>query len=251
MTLRILALASLLALSACATDKKAGIGETDAASAELYQKGKKLLDQGNYSLAIEQFEVLESRYPFGSYAQQAQLETGYAHYKLAEPDSAIAAANQFIKLNPQHPHADYAYYIKGIANFSRYDGMLDRFVNRDLSLLDMNPVRQSFADFKQLIRRFPDSPYAGDAELRMVYLRNILARHELNIAQYYTQRNANVAVVNRCKYLLEHYDGADSVPEALVLLARAYEKLGLDESYNDTLGVLKLNFPDELAGMKK
>lgn len=251
MTLRILVLAGLLALTACATGKKADIGDTNAASAELYQNGKKLLKQGNYTLAIEQFEILQSRYPFGPYAQQAQLETGFAHYKLAEPDSAIAAANQFIKLNPQHPHADYAYYIKGIANFSRYDGMLDRFAKPDLSLLDPNPLRQSFADFKQLIRRFPDSPYANDTRQRMLHLRNILARHELNVARYYTKRNASIAVVNRCKYLLEHYDGADSVPDALVLLAQTYDKLGLDESYNDTLSVLQQNFPDKLSGMDR
>jgi len=169
MTLRILALVLLLTLAACAKDK-AGIGETDAASAELYQKGNKLLGQGNYSLAIEQFETLESRYPFGTYAQQSQLETAYSHYKLSEPDSAIAAANQFIKLNPQHEHVDYAYYLKGIANFSRYDGMFDRFVEKDVSLLDMKPMRQSFADFKQLINRFPDSAYAEDAEKRMLFL---------------------------------------------------------------------------------
>ncbi len=245
MTLRILVLVCLLTLSACAKDK-AGIGETDAASAELYQKGHKLLGQGNYSLAIEQFETLESRYPFGVYAQQSQLETAYSHYKLSEPDSAIAAANQFIKLNPQHPHVDYAYYLKGIANFSRYDGMLDRFVKKDLSLLDMNPIRQSFADFKQLVRQFPDSRYAEDAKKRMLFLRNVLANHELNVARYYFQRGANVAVVNRCKYLLKHYDGADSVPDALVLIAQAYDKMGLDEAFNDTLNVLKKNFPDKL-----
>jgi outer membrane protein assembly factor BamD len=248
MTLRILALVCLLTLAACAKDK-AGIGETDAASAELYQKGNKLLDQSNYSLAIEQFETLESRYPFGPYAQQAQLETAYSHFKLSEPDSAIAAANQFIKLNPQHEHVDYAYYIKGLANFSRYDGFLDRVIKKDLSLLDMKPLQQSFADFKQLIRRFPDSPYAADAQQRMLFLRNNLANYELNVARYYMQRNANVAVVNRCKYLLEHYDGAEAVPETLVLLAQAYDELGLDKSYNDTLSVLKHNFPDKLAGL--
>jgi len=248
---RILALVSLLVLTACATDKKAGIGEIDAASAELYQKGNKLLRQGNYSLAIEQFETLESRYPFGSYAQQSQLETAYSHFKLGEPDSAIAAANQFIKLNPQHPHVDYAYYLKGLANFTRYDGMLDRFIEKDLSLLDMNPLRQSFADFKQLINRFPDSPYAKDAEKRMSFLRNILANHELNIARYYFKRGANVAVVNRGKYLLKHYDGADAVPETLVLIAQAYDKMGLDEPYNNTLSVLEHNFPDKMNGMTK
>ncbi len=250
MTLRILTLACLIAITSCAKDK-AGIGETDAASAELYQKGNKLLGQGNYSLAIEQFETLESRYPFGSYAQQSQLETAYSHFKLSEPDSAIAAANQFIKLNPQHEHVDYAYYLKGIANFSRYDGMLDRFIEKDLSLLDMNPMRQSFADFKQLINRFPDSPYAEDAEKRMLFLRNVLAGHELSVARYYSKRGANVAVVNRCKYLLKHYDGADSVPEALVLIAQAYDKMGLDGPFNNTLSVLEHNFPDKLNGMTK
>jgi outer membrane protein assembly factor BamD len=250
MTLRIFVITCLLMLSACAKDK-AGIGETDAASAELYQRGHKLLNQGNYSLAIEQFETLESRYPFGSYAQQSQLETAYSHYKLSEPDSAIAAANQFIKLNPEHPHVDYAYYLKGIANFSRYDGMLDGIIKKDLSLLDMNPLNQSFADFKQLITQFPESPYAQDAQQRMLFLRNVLAGHELSVAQYYARRGAYVAVVNRCRYLLEHYDGADSIPKALVLMAQAYEKLGLNEPFNNTVSVLEHNFPDSLNGLTK
>jgi len=196
---------------------------------------------------IEQFEKLEAAYPFGEYAQKAQLDIAYAHYKMHEPEAAIAAADQFIRLNPLHENVDYAYYIKGLANATRYDGFFDKFIPKDLGDLDPNPLKQAFLDFKLLVRRFPDSRYAEDAKQRMVYLRNALARHEYNVADFYWRRGAYVAVINRCTDLMRDYDGAEIMPETIALMARAYRKLGLEEEYADAVKLFEANFPQRKA----
>lgn len=233
-------------LAACATtgDKAEDKAAAEASAQKMYEKGKKELDRKNYELAIDQFEKLEAAYPFGEYAQKAQLDTAYAHYKMHEPDAAIAAADQFIRLNPLHENVDYAYYIKGLANATRYDSFFDRFVKKDLGDLDPNPLKQAFIDFKLLVRRFPDSKYADDARQRMVFLRNALARHDYNVADYYWRRGAYVAVVNRCASVIREYDGSDIMPETLALMARAYRKLGLEEEYQDTVKLFETNFPE-------
>jgi len=244
----ILFLLPVLWLSGCAsTSQKHTSAADDGDAKALFEKGKKQMNHGNYLLAIEKFEKLVSRYPFGPYAQQAQLEIAYANYKSQEPDIAIAQAEDFIKFNPQHPHVDYAYYIKALANFKRFEGILDKVAPRDLASLDPNPFKQSFLDFKLLVTRFPQSRYAPDARQRMIFLRNILARHELEVADFYFRRRAWVATANRCEYLMETYDGADSVPDALVLLAKAYKKLGLDDDYDDTVRLIETNYPHMLA----
>ncbi len=232
-----------LFVTACATtgDKES---DPNATAQKLYEKGKKQLDLKNYELAIDQFEKLEAAYPFGEYAQKAQLDIAYAHYKMREPEAAIAAADQFIRMNPLHENVDYAYYIKGLANATRYDSFFDKFIPKDLGDLDPNPLKQAFLDFKLLVRRFPDSRYAEDAKQRMVYLRNALARHEYNVADYYWRRGAYVAVINRCTDLLRDYDGAEIMPETIALMARSYKKLGLDEEYADAVKLFETNFPD-------
>lgn len=251
MIARIFLILTLAWFAGCSTthEKHTSITE-EGDAAELFKNGKRQMKLSNYLLAIEKFEALVSRYPFGVYAQQAQLEIAYANYAMAEPDIAIAQADDFIKFNPQHEHVDYAYYIKALANFKRFEGLLDRFVPRDFSDLDPNPFRQSFLDFKLLVQQFPQSRYAPDAEQRMIYLRNILARHELNVADFYFRKGAYVAVSNRCQYLLETYQGSDSTPEALVLLAKAYDKLELQDSYSDTVRLIELNYPHELERLK-
>ncbi len=239
----ILILTLLLLVSCAGSETKDSLASEQGDAKELYKKGEKQLQNKNYTLAIEKFETLESRYPFGPYAQQAQLDIAYAYFELQEPDSAIAAADQFIKLNPRHKHVDYAYYVKGLANFSRFDGALDRFIPKDLGDLDTNPIKQAFNDFKRLVTRFPDSPYAADAEQRMIYLRNLLANHEYKVAEFYQRRGAPVAVINRSTHLIKTYDGSDVIPDTLVLMANAYKKLGLQDSLEDTLKVISLNFP--------
>jgi outer membrane protein assembly factor BamD len=237
-----------LFIAACAStgDKSDSKAATDADAEKLYERAKKQLDKRNYELAIDEYEKLESAYPFGEYAQKAQMDIAYAHYKMHEPDAAIAAADQFIKLNPLHENVDYAYYIKGLANATRYEGFFDRFVTKDLGDLDPNPLKQAFLDFKLLVRRFPDSRYAEDARQRMVFLRNALARHEYNVADFYYRRGAPVAVINRCGGIIKDYDGADIMPETLALMARAYKSLDLQDDYRDTVKLFETNFPDRM-----
>ena len=212
---------------------------------QLYQKAKNELNHKNYRGAIELYETLEARYPFGQHAQQAQLETAYAYYKDDEADSAIANADRFIRLNPNHPHVDYAYYLKGLANFNRTNGLLGALIRRDRADKDPEPLRKSFDDFKTLVTNYPDSRYAEDARIRMVYLRNVLAEHEMKIADYYMRRGAWVAALNRSKYVVENLEGSQSVPKALSIEVTAYRKLGLNELADDTLRVLKLNYPNQ------
>jgi outer membrane protein assembly factor BamD len=210
----------------------------------LYNAGKVALDDGDYSKATEFYQKLETRYPFGPFAQQAQLESVYAYYKMSEPASAIAAADRFIKLNPQHPHADYAYYLKGLTQFDQGRGLIDKVAPIDPSQRDPGSALESFEDFAELVRRFPNSRYTKDAQRRMLFLRNNLARHEMHVANYYLRRGAYVAAANRAKYVVENYDRAPAVPDALVLMAKTYRVLGLDELSADAVRVLKLNHPE-------
>lgn len=238
-----LLIALLALLGGCGTTGKDPTAEWSAA--QLYEEAKSALNGGNYEQAISHFETLEARYPFGRYAQQAQLEIAYAYYKFGEMDSAIAAADRFIKLNPRHPHVAYAYYLRGLANFDRGASFLDKIVARDPAEMDMASVKSAFDDFATVVRRFPESIYAADARQRTVYLRNVLARHELKVADFYLRRGAYVAVVNRCKYVLEHYQGSDAMPQALAMMAGAYERLGLPELAADARRVLERNYPGQ------
>lgn len=247
---RLITLILLLSLfSGCALFKDKKDTETEAEASKsaekLFQEGANAMGLKNYTTAIEIFETLESRYPFGVYAQQAQLEIAYAYYKQGEPDAAIAAADQFIKLNPRHQNIDYAYYLKGLADFHRHDGFFDRFIKRDISNMDPAPLENAFVQFKQLIERFPNSRYAEDSHQRMIYLRNLLANHEISVAEYYQKRHAWAAVAKRASYVIKHYQGSDSVPKALTILADAYDKLGMETAKAETLKIIEHNFPSK------
>lgn len=222
------------------------LSNTESAE-QLYERAKTQLKKKNYLSAIELYETLEARFPFGKHAQQAQLETAYAYYKFEEPDSAIANADRFIRLNPNHKNIDYAYYIRALANFNRSSGFLNSLIRRDRSDKDPEPFRRSFEDFKQLVENYPNSRYAEDSRKRMIYLRNVLAEYEMKIANYYVSRGAWVAALNRSKYVIENLQGSESVPEALNLIVRAYRSLGLPELAQDTLRVLELNYPDRIS----
>lgn len=229
------------------------IDETKDWSAQrLYAAAKSDLSEGNYERAIQMFERLQARYPFGPYAQQAQLEVAYAYYKDNEPVSAIAAADRFIKLHPNHPHVDYAYYLKGLANFVEEQGLLSGLGSQDMSERDPKAARESFDAFKELVTRFPDSKYTPDALARMKYLINALASHEVHVARYYFKRGAYVAAANRGKYVVEHYPQAPALEEALYLMAMSYDRLELPDLREDALRVLRLNFPASpyLAGQE-
>lgn len=243
---KILLFAAWLVSSAgCSLFSKDKQDETaDWSASKIYTEAKTALKEGNYDNAVKYFEKLQARYPFGRYAQQAQLELIYVHYKNDEPDQAIAAADRFIKDNPRHPFVDYAYYLKGLANFSRGSGIVERLLPSDATRTDTNLHLQSFNDFGELVQKFPNSKYAPDARQRMVYLRNNLAAYETHVAEYYLSRKAYVAAVNRAKYVVEHYDRTASVPDALTVMTRAYTELGLRDLAADSLRVLQANFPD-------
>ncbi len=202
------------------------IGDMDAE--DLYERARASLESRAYTTAVERYETLEARYPFSEYARQAQLEIAYAYYKFGEPDSAIDAVDRFLRRHPRHPNVDYAYYIKGLADFYRGHGFLDRLTRRDPAERDPTPLRDAFGTFQTLVRRYPDSQYADDAEARMDYLRNQLARHELDVADFYMRREAYLAAARRATYLIENYPDSAPRHEALQVLAAAYEALGLD-----------------------
>jgi outer membrane protein assembly factor BamD len=235
------ALLLILLLPACGLLPEEEDKTKDWSASKFYSEASAELADANYEQAIRYYEMLEARYPFGRYAMQSQLDVAYAYYKYDEPESAIAAADRFIKLNPRNPHVDYAYYLKGLVNFNRNIGFFDRFVPFDASQRDPGAARQSFDDFGALVRRFPESKYAADARQRMVFLRNTLAQHEINVGDYYMRRGAYVAAANRARYVLENHPRTPAVRGALQMLGAAYEKMGLDDLAADARRVLAYN----------
>lgn len=194
-----------------------------------------------YEKAIKAFEKLQSLYPYSRYAQQAQIEIAYAYYKQKEPESAIAAADRFIKQYPNNPHVDYAYYLKGLVNFNEDLGLLGNISKQDLSERDPKAARDAFAAFKELVSRFPNSQYAPDSRLRMQYLINALARFEIHVASYYLRRGAYVAALGRAKDVLTDYPQTPATLDALQIMVQAYGALGMKDLRNDTQRVLDMN----------
>ncbi|PIV88129.1 MAG: outer membrane protein assembly factor BamD [Hydrogenophilales bacterium CG17_big_fil_post_rev_8_21_14_2_50_63_12] len=242
---RILALLLSLSLMAGCSLLPEVIDETkDWSASKLYYSAKESLADANYTEAVKMFEKLEARYPYGAYAQQSQLEVAYAYYKDNEPASAIAACDRFIKLHPNHPNVDYAYYLKGLANFVEDTSLFAQFADQDMSERDPKSAREAFEAFKELATRFPQSKYAADAVGRMKYLVNNLAGHEVQVARYYYQRGAYVAAANRGKFALENYRQSPALEEGLAIMAKSYDKLNLPDLRDDALRVLKHNFPN-------
>jgi outer membrane protein assembly factor BamD len=216
----------------------------DWPASRLYKEAKLAMDTADYETALQHLESLEARFPFGRYAQQARLDIIYAYYKFEEPESALAAADRFIKLYPRHPNVDYAYYMKGLANFNKGMTSLDYLMNLDESQRDPRDAREAFRNFAELIERFPESDYANDASQRLVYLHNSLANYEIYVADFYFRRGAYIAVVNRARYVIENYQKTPASREALALMVKAYNKLGLYDLATDALRVLEQNNPD-------
>lgn len=228
-------------LSGCSKDD-----EEDADSTELtiYESAQGNLRSGNYSDAVSKLQMLEARFPFGRYAEQAQLEIIYAYYRSTQAEAARAAADRFIRLHPRHPNVDYAYYLKALASFEEDENFLARLFPMNPSTRDPGAARDSFNDFSQLIRRFPNSEYAPDSQRRMQYLKNLLAASEINVARYYIYRGAYVAAANRGRYVFENLQGTSAVPDALAIMVEAYQLLGMDNLARDALLVLSANYPD-------
>lgn len=241
-TVLILSFLLLLGCSSKEIDPTAGMS-----AQEIYNLAKGHMKSGNFSQAIEYYETLESRYPFGDHATQAQLDVAYTYYLYEEPESATAAADRFIKLHPRHESVDYAYYLKGLINFGLKDSIMDKIYTRDLADYDRSIMQQSYQDFTILVKRFPDSKYVEDATRRMVYLRNQMARAELKVAEFYLKRKAWVAAVNRAKTLLETFQGSSSIKRALQIQIEAYEQLELNELAEDTRRILIHNYGEEAA----
>lgn len=222
---------------------------------EHYLAAKQALASENWLTAIERYQVLEATYPYGPYAEQAQIEIAYAYYKNGDDANALASLDRFIQLHPTHEHLDYAYYLKGLIYYPEEEpGIIDKlFTANDPTVSDPSSVEDSFEAFRALVSRFPASRYAPDARERMAVLLDIMARHDVNVASYYMRRGAYVAVVNRAKHVIEHYQETPSVEDALALMAEAYMKMGLDELAVDSMRVLELNFPESphLARLRK
>ncbi len=217
------------------------IGWNDA---KFHQEAKVALDDKNYQKAIKLYEALEARYPFGDYAAQAQLNVAYAYYKNDDPEAALAAADRFIKVNPRNPHVDYAYYLKGLINYNRGIGFIDRFLPTDASQRDPGNAKDAYDNFQELIQRFPQSQYVADARLRMVALRNNMAMYEVHVADFYLRRKAYVAAVNRANHIIKEYQRTPAVPHALKIMQEGYLKLGMTDLAADAERVFNLNYPN-------
>ncbi len=217
----------------------------------MYTDAKKSLNDGGYEEAIKQFESLQSHYPYGRYAQQAQIEIAYAYYRQNEAESAITAADNFIKQYPNNPHVDYAYYVKGLANFNADIGLFGLAFGQDPTERDPKAAQDSFAAFKDLITRFPSSRYAPDSRLRMQYLLNALAKYEIHVASYYQRRGAHIAAVNRAKEVLTLYPNTPATRDALLILVQGYDAMGMKQLRDDAQRVLDKNFPQVASSANK
>lgn len=239
----LLVLLSLLAMAGCRNGIRSD--ELDTLPVEdLYKAGSTTLENGNFDRAERYLKRLSARFPFGSYNEQAQLKLAYAQYRLDKYDEALATINRFIKTYPTHPHVDYAYYVRGLVNFDRNRGLLNTLIPGDDALRDQQTAKQSFLDFSELLKRYPNSKYAGDARQRMLYLRNNLATHDLAIAKYYLRRGAYVGALNRAKHIVETFQETPMAADALAIMVECYRVLDEAALAADTLEVLKLNAPN-------
>jgi outer membrane protein assembly factor BamD len=234
-------------LAGCGIFSGKEVDETRGWTAQkLYAEARQELSDRNWENAIKHYERIESRYPFGRFAQQAQIEVAYAHWKNDDIASALASIDRFVKLHPNHPSADYMYYLRGLINFNDDLGLMGFFSGQDLSERDPKAAAEAFSAFKELVTRFPQSKYAPDAIQRMNYLVNALASHEVHVARYYMKRKAYVAAANRTQYALKTYPGAPANEEGLVIMVKAYDAMGMVALRDDAERVMKKNFPDSV-----
>ncbi len=228
-------------MSACSTTEE---GPKNLTEKDFYDTAQRQLDANRWDLSIQNLQALEENFPFGTYAEQAQLELIYAYYHSQDFEAATAAADRFIRLHPQHRNVDYAYYMKGLAAFNQSRSFFERFLPTDQSKRDPGAARDSFAHFSQLLARYPNSTYAPDAKKRMIYLRNLLARAEIHAANYLFKRGAYVAAINRGRYVLENFQQTPAVPDALAILIQGYHLLELDDLADNSLATLHQNYPE-------
>ena len=235
----------LLALAAAALTA-CGRGDVvqNAGPELLYERGKEMMNAGNYQGAVAYFQQLEATYPFSNFTRQAQLDIIYAYYKAGFREEAIAAADEFERENPTHPRVDYTLYMRGLIYFDEGPNILERLFRIDVTSRPPKDSERSFQMFQELLRRFPDSEYAEDAHQRMVFLRNRLAEYENHVARYWMQREAYVAAVRRAEYAIETYPGAPQLEDSLKIMIEAYRRLGMDDLAADAERVLERSFGD-------
>lgn len=239
-------LASTMTLAACSSDTSDPV--TDAfkgqSAQQIFKSGEQSLAKKSYKDAIKHFEGLAALYPFTDYQEQAQLDLIYAYYMDQDYESSGAAADRFIHLYPRSQNVDYAYYMKGVADFSIDRGFGSKLINLDLASRDLSTTKQAFNDFSQLVTLYPNSVYAPAARARMVYLRNLLANHEVEVAGFYMKHKAYVAAINRANYVVQHYQEAPAVIPALGILTTAYYDLQLNNQAKESMAILALNYPN-------
>jgi outer membrane protein assembly factor BamD len=230
---------ALLTLAGC----RANRDELQRSGPEIiYEQAKRSLNSYDFNTSIRLYEALNARFPFTDQARQARLDLIYAYYRAGESESAIDAADQFIRENPTHPRVDYAWYIKGLVDFERTPNILERLFRVDLTERPPTTARKAFAAFKTVVEQYPKSEYAHDARRRMIFLRNRLADYEVHVASYYLKRGAYVAAAQRSKGAIEQYDGAPAIRQALEILIESYDRLDLKELAEQSRQVYGTNF---------
>lgn len=243
--LTITALFSVL-LTACSSTVDPATAYPGETAQQIFTHGEEELRDRSYSNAIKRFEALDVQYPYERNTETAQLHIIYAYYMTSDYASAEAAADRFVRAHPTSPHADYAYYMRGLANYFQNMGVFEKLFAVDLATRDLTQVKKSYADFAQVVQMYPHSYYAPAAHQYMIYLRNMLANHELEVAQYYLDRKAYVAAADRANLVVRHYQGAPAVPQALVIMVKSYRALQLTKNENDAMQVLQYNFPGSM-----
>jgi len=215
---------------------------------QLWEEAQGHMDGGRYLEAITGLEELDRRFPFGQYADGTQLDLVYAYFKSSKHDMARLTADRFIRLNPEHPEADYAQYMKGLSSYASNNSMVARYLPGDETGRDIGGARDAIADFTTLLERYPNSEFAEDATLRLIYVRNQLAEYEVNVSRYYIRRGAYLAAANRARQGGEVYPSTPAVIDALIVMHLSYEALGLPQESQDALFVLSENYPEYVAG---
>lgn len=231
-------------LTACANTTDPSEAYKNETADQIFQAGENAMRNHSYREAIKRFEALDIQYPFGRNTEIAQLQLIYAYYMTSDYALAEAAADRFVHSHPVNPDVDYAYYMRGLSNYYQNLGVFERIFAVDLATRDLTQIRRSYDDFAQLVHRFPNSKYAPAAYQYMIYLRNVMADHELQVAKYYYKRGAYVAAANRSSLVVRHYQGAPSVPDALVLMVKSYRAIHLVQNEREAMTVLQYNFPD-------
>ena len=231
----------MIAFSSCNSDGP----EIEPPEKIYYEQAQRRMAARNFYGAIESLEAIENRYPFGKYAEQAQVELIYAHFMNSETEASHSAAEKFIRLHPRHPNIDYAYFMKGLSIYTRDREFLTRFTDTDLSNRDISGAKESFSELTEFLSRFPDSQYAPYAKQRNVYLRNMIAKNELAAADYYITIDAYVAAIRRANYVIENIPNSSENYRALKLLETSYDALGYSELLDDVRVVININYPDE------